>query len=122
LLASPMVKEAASARYWREVLVSAPVGNALVEGYIDLLVERADGSLVVVDYKTDSIASSAAADRAADHYRLQGAAYALALSEKLGRAVNDVVFVFARSPGEAEERRLPDLPAAIDELRAKLAG
>ena len=107
----------AASRRWRELYVAAPVGERghLVEGYIDLLFENANGELVVVDYKTD-----AEVDHAPERYRLQAAAYAYALQATLGRPVARAVFVFCRPDG-AVERDVTDLAAAIDEVRA-LAG
>jgi ATP-dependent helicase/nuclease subunit A len=113
-LDSPTVVAARKApRRWRELYVSAPVGDRdrLVEGYIDLLFEDEQGGLVVVDYKTD-----AALDTAVDRYRLQAATYALALEATLGRPVARAVFVFCRPDG-AVEREVADLRAAIDEVR-----
>ncbi len=111
---SKAVKEAVeSGRFWREVYVSALVEGVTIEGFIDLLYEGPDG-LVVVDYKTDSLASSAAIDTAMAQYRLQGATYALLLQESLGRPVSRCVFAFVQP---RQERAITDLPAAIDEVR-----
>jgi ATP-dependent exoDNAse (exonuclease V) beta subunit len=119
-LDSVAVREAvAGGRYWREVYVAAPVGEARVEGFIDLLYEGPDG-LVVVDYKTDAVRTDAEIDAALGRYRLQGAAYALALSETLGRPVTRCVFVFVRRGKDAEEREIEDLAAAMDEIRARI--
>jgi ATP-dependent exoDNAse (exonuclease V) beta subunit len=119
-LASPVVREAvAGERYWREVFVSAAVGGTVVEGFIDLLYETPDG-YVVVDYKTDNLPADADLDRALERYRLQGATYALALQQTLGRPVADVVFVFVRTP-EAVARSVRDLPGALAEV-AEVAG
>ena len=52
-----------------------PIGDRLLEGYVDLLY-RADDGLVVVDYKTSATADPAELDRRVEGYRLQGAAYA----------------------------------------------
>ncbi len=49
-------------------------------------------------------------------YRLQGAAYALAVGEATGEPVAGVTFVFL-TPEGAVERHLPDLPAAVAEVR-----
>jgi len=44
---SDAVKRAvASGRYWREVPVGAPIGGVVLEGFIDLLYEGADGLVV----------------------------------------------------------------------------
>jgi ATP-dependent helicase/nuclease subunit A len=115
---APIVLEARAAeRRWRELYVAAPVGERgrLVEGYIDLLFEDANGELVVVDYKTD-----ADLDTAVDRYRLQAATYALALETTLHRPVTRALFVFCRPDG-AIERAVTDLADAIGEVRALLA-
>ncbi len=103
-------------RYWREVFVAAPVGERLIEGYIDLLYEGPDG-LVVVDYKTDSVESDGDLAAAVQRYRLQGATYALALERTLGRSVVECAFLFARAPG-APAMAIPDLAAAMAEVEA----
>ncbi|HEV3225523.1 MAG TPA: UvrD-helicase domain-containing protein [Acidimicrobiales bacterium] len=114
-LGAPSVVAArAASRRWRELYVSAPVGDGgrLVEGYLDLLYEDDAGDLVVIDYKTDADVESAV-----DHYRLQAATYALALQIALGRRVARAAFVFCRAH-EAIEREVDDLDAAIAEVRA----
>ena len=81
-----------SGRLWREVPVATPIGNGSLQGFIDLLFEEPDG-LVVVDYKTDSV-TAAEAQEAVDRYRLQGGAYAHALSTVTDTPVKEVVFLF----------------------------
>ena len=49
----------ASSKYWREVPVAVPVGQGVLEGFIDLAFEE-NGGLVLVDYKTDAIADNPA--------------------------------------------------------------
>ena len=112
VLESPSVKAAvATGRYWREVFVAVPVGERVLEGFIDLLYEDADGELVVVDYKTDGVRNEVDADEAVGRYRLQAAAYALAVSRSLARPVSRCVFVFA-NPTRWFERELNDLADA----------
>ncbi|MGH9139304.1 MAG: PD-(D/E)XK nuclease family protein, partial [Acidimicrobiales bacterium] len=119
-LGSKALREArASGRLWREVPVVAPVGDRLVEGYVDLLYETADGDLVVVDWKTDRARSESEIDAALGRYRLQGAGYALAVATVTGRPVNCCRFVFCR-PGRAVERDIVDLEAAVGEARSLL--
>jgi len=118
-LASPAVRLAAESPHHKEMMVTAPVGDAVIEGYIDLLVERPDG-LVVVDYKTDSARSEAEIAAALDRYELQGAAYAVALEVVTGRPVVDCRFVFC-NPGGAVERSVRDLRGATARVRASLA-
>jgi ATP-dependent helicase/nuclease subunit A len=118
-LGSPSVKAAvASGRYWREVYVAAPVDGALVEGFIDLLYETPEG-FVIVDYKTDRVPSEAELDAALHRYRLQGAAYALALTETLGRPVAACRFLFVQTPHPREEP-LEDLSSAIEQVRQEI--
>ncbi|MEJ7844799.1 MAG: UvrD-helicase domain-containing protein, partial [Acidimicrobiales bacterium] len=74
-LASGAVTEARAGRWWRELAISAPAGDRLVEGYVDLLYETDGGDLVVVDYKTDRLNGPDAAAAAVARYRLQAAAY-----------------------------------------------
>jgi ATP-dependent exoDNAse (exonuclease V) beta subunit len=118
-LGSDAVRAAvASGRYWRELYVAAPIGATLVEGFIDLLYEAPEG-IVVVDYKTDTVRSPSEVDATVGRYRLQGAAYALAIEHTLQRDVAAVRFVFT-SGGLAVERALDDLTAAKAEVRSVL--
>jgi ATP-dependent exoDNAse (exonuclease V) beta subunit len=119
-LGSPTVQAASAAkRRWREVTVAVPLdGGRMVEGYVDLLFEDDAGELVVVDHKTDSARTDAEVDAAAERYRLQLAAYALAVEAAVGRPVARAVLVFARPDGPAVEREVPDLRASIAEARA----
>lgn len=110
-LRSPSVIEAASCAHWREVYVCVPVGDSLIEGYLDLLYRAPDG-LVVVDYKTSSTADAGAIDSRFTAYRNQGAAYALAVERATGQRVARVAFVFL-TPAGASERHLVDLDVAI---------
>jgi hypothetical protein len=68
----------------------------------------------------EEVRTDAEIDAALGRYRLQGAAYALALSETLGRPVTRCVFVFVRRGKDAEEREIEDLAAAMDEIRARI--
>ncbi|HZQ29113.1 MAG TPA: UvrD-helicase domain-containing protein [Acidimicrobiales bacterium] len=117
-LASSAVAQAVSSRHWRELYVGVPVGDTLLEGFVDLLYESPEG-LVVVDYKTDALRSDAEIDRALDRYRWQGGAYALALERSLGRPVARCTFVFLAG-SEARQRGLPDLRGAMAEVERVL--
>ncbi|HZQ79166.1 MAG TPA: PD-(D/E)XK nuclease family protein [Acidimicrobiia bacterium] len=69
-LASAAVQLAVKSVSHREIYVGAPVGDRVIEGYIDLLVETPDG-LVIVDYKTDTAATEADVDAKLAAYELQ---------------------------------------------------
>jgi ATP-dependent helicase/nuclease subunit A len=117
-LAAPTISDARA--YHREVYVAAPVGDQVLEGYVDLLVETPDG-LVVVDYKTDTVRSETDLDQKLAAYELQGAAYAVALETATGLPVVACRFVFCR-PAGAIEREVADLPTAMARVRAAMAG
>ncbi|MCU1353685.1 MAG: putative ATP-dependent helicase, partial [Acidimicrobiales bacterium] len=118
-LAAPTVQAAhAAARSWRELYVAAPYGHRATEGYIDLLYETPEG-LVIVDYKTDAAVTEAEVDAKVATYALQIAAYAVALEAATGLPVVAGHLVFCRTNG-AIERTVPDLAAAMDEVRRRL--
>ena len=117
-LGSPAVAEARAGRFWREVYVSADIEGGIVDGFIDLLVEAPDG-LVIVDYKTDAVDDDTLASTVS-RYRIQVAAYALALEHNLQRPVTRAELVFAR-PGSALQIRVADLDEAKQTVRKVLA-
>jgi ATP-dependent exoDNAse (exonuclease V) beta subunit len=120
-LASATVREAvASNDYRREMYVATRVDDHTVEGYVDLVYRTPQG-LVVVDYKTDAWNDELDLDVKIARYRLQGASYALALEAATGEPVTRCVFLFLGAD-RAQEREVNDLPHAIEEVRALLAG
>ncbi|MDY7105214.1 MAG: UvrD-helicase domain-containing protein [Actinomycetota bacterium] len=119
-LTSPAVTEAAAGRHWRELYVAAPVGDRLVEGYVDLFYRGAAG-WTVVDYKTDAVARTDDLDRAVDRYRIQAAAYAAALAATIGEPVERAVILFL-TPSGPIEREVPDLRTAIAEVTTLVSG
>ena len=120
-IASDTVRAASTRPFWRETYVAVPVGGLTLEGYVDL-VYRAEHGLVVVDYKTDAIGDDATLARRLDHYRIQGAAYALAVGEAVGEPVAACVFVFL-DPDGAREVTVEGaaLADAVDTVRALVA-
>ena len=112
---SPLVRRAVSSGcYWREVPVAVPAGGGSLQGFVDLLFEE-EGELVVVDYKTDDVREGA--DTALARYRMQGAAYALALQQATGQRVKEVIFLFPR-PEPAMEVQLTNLASLTAEAEA----
>ena len=106
---SDIVQRAVSSgRYWREALVAAPIGEGVLEGFIDLLFEE-DGELVVVDYKTDNINANAAEYIANNRYREQAGSYALITERATQKPVKDVVFLFLRPKSEQSMEDLESL-------------
>ena len=87
-LASEIVQRAAARRHWREAYVGAPgADGVLVEGIIDLLYEEDDGSLIVVDYKTDVVRPEKLDDKIT-FYTPQMRAYRDALNTATGRRID----------------------------------
>lgn len=79
-LASDLVQRAASRPHWRESYVgTVEADDTLLEGFVDLIYREDDGSVVIVDYKTDAVPSEAIPARVA-YYRPQLDAYARTLS------------------------------------------
>ncbi len=114
-----VARQAAAAEHWRELFVAAPFGDRVLEGYIDLAYRSPEG-LVVVDWKTDSIADEGSVDAKLARYRLQGAAYAAALEAVTGDPVARMVFVFLDRAG-AIEAELSDLRGAVEDAKAAVA-
>jgi ATP-dependent helicase/nuclease subunit A len=83
-LGSAVVRHAASREHWRETYVATVEENQVVlEGYIDLVYRDDDGSLVIVDYKTDAVPAGAIPSRVA-YYRPQMEAYLRCLRAATG--------------------------------------
>ena len=100
-------------RYWREAHIAAPIGEGVLDGFIDLLFEE-DGELVIVDYKTDAIDANAAEYIANDRYRGQAGSYALITERVTGKTVKDVVFLFLRPKAEERMQDLEALKAGAE--------
>jgi ATP-dependent helicase/nuclease subunit A len=117
-LGSNTVRAACAGEYWRETYVAVPVEGLTLEGYVDLVYRPADaaaGGLVVVDYKTDAITDDASLAAKLAHYRVQGAAYAIAVAAASGERVDRCVFVFLAQGGATE------VAISGDELAASIA-
>jgi ATP-dependent helicase/nuclease subunit A len=115
------VEQACASAYWREAYVAVPVEGLTLEGYVDLVYrdQTAADALVVVDYKTDAIQGLADLESRLAHYRVQGAAYAIAVSAATGEPVDRCVFVFL-SPTGAREVVIggDELAGAIADVRS----
>ena len=96
-----------SANYYREVFVSTKLGDRLVEGFIDLLIDAPDG-ITIVDYKTDRLTTKQVQELGPE-YEVQLGLYAWAVAETTGKPVREATLLFLRPQ---EERRFPD-PQAL---------
>ena len=124
VLATPRWRAVVDApRQRREIYVGADIADEsepiVVWGYIDVLYERPDGSLVLVDFKTDSATTSVV--DLAERYRYQMSAYAAAVTRSTGRPLAEIVLLVGRRDGSpAVEVLIEPLPPA--ELVAALRG
>jgi sugar phosphate isomerase/epimerase len=98
------------------------VGETVLRGSIDLLIERKGAPPLVIDYKTDRLAGDAPAERAA-HYEVQRSIYALAVAEALGAEEVEVAYVFLERPDEPAATTLgpAEMAAARTELEWTIA-
>ena len=110
-----------SGRFWREVPVGVPVEDGALEGFIDLLFETPSGGLAIVDYKTDSLREGQTA-AAAERYRPQASAYALAVSRATNKPVEEVVFLFLEPKGEESFTDIEALTGEAEEMAKSYLG
>jgi ATP-dependent exoDNAse (exonuclease V) beta subunit len=105
-LAHPLIagRAARAERLYREVPFAFMEGDTLYEGYADLVFMEDDGP-VIVDYKTDSVTESEAAEHA-KRYAPQAEVYTRAISAALGKPVKEFHFLFIR-PGVAVPLAVP---------------
>ncbi|MBA3265066.1 MAG: PD-(D/E)XK nuclease family protein, partial [Nocardioidaceae bacterium] len=100
-LDSDLVKRAAVREHWRESYVATVrADGTVVEGIADLIYREDDGSLVVVDYKTDAVPAAALSARAA-FYAPQIEAYTSALRDASQSAVRaQLLFLHPTAPAQ----------------------
>ncbi len=119
-IAAPIVQRALNLPHHRELFVAANIGGRVLEGYVDLFVQTPAGGLIV-DYKTDQWPDESERNSRVAGYRLQLAAYGIALEQILGQPVVGGVLVRCRPDGPAEEIEIPDWAEALTELREAIA-
>jgi ATP-dependent exoDNAse (exonuclease V) beta subunit len=127
VLESPSMTGLSADNSWREAWVAAEVAEGIeVEGYVDLMIQHDDGSITIVDFKTDQVVGELLDERARG-YENQLAGYALVL-EKLGLTVRNALLIFADgdSDGRAYEYFVEDLEqaktAAMAKIRSEISG
>jgi hypothetical protein len=115
-LSSPLRKEIGDARVSAEVPFVLEVGGTLVRGSIDLLVERLDGSILVVDYKTDRL-EGRNPEGMVSRYAVQRDLYALAAAAR-GAPV-ETAYVFLERPDPVVRTRFDDEELAAARRRVE---
>jgi ATP-dependent exoDNAse (exonuclease V) beta subunit len=100
-LDSEVVKRAAASQHWRETYVGTVRDDGTtLEGYVDLIYRENDGSLTVVDYKTDAVPAAAIASRVA-YYKPQMDAYRECLTASTGGEVSTTLLFLQPSTASA---------------------
>jgi len=93
---SDVVKRAASREHWRESYVGmVQEDGTVLEGFVDLIYREDDGSLVIVDYKTDDAPDAALPTRVA-YYAPQLNAYRTIVETAIEQQTAAPMLVFAR--------------------------
>ncbi len=104
-LESDIVRRAADREHWRETYVGmVDEDGTVLEGFVDLVYREDDGTLVVVDYKTDAIPDAAVGARTT-YYAPQLQAYERATSVATTQSVRSVLLFL--NPEGAVESSLP---------------
>jgi ATP-dependent helicase/nuclease subunit A len=101
-LAHEVVQRAAEREHWREPYVgTVQEDGTVLEGFVDLIYREDDGSLVIVDYKTDDIPDGAIPARTA-YYQPQLDAYRQILGAAAEADVTASPLVFLQ-PGRSSQ-------------------
>ncbi|MDP9639003.1 ATP-dependent helicase/nuclease subunit A [Rhodococcus cercidiphylli] len=95
VFSSEPVQRAAAREHWQEMQLAgiSPNETIVVEGIADLVYRDDDGSLVIVDYKTDVGVTA----ETLEAYWTQLSVYADLLAKATGETVSRLVLVFART-------------------------
>ncbi|MCI0784013.1 MAG: UvrD-helicase domain-containing protein [Chloroflexi bacterium] len=97
----------AATRAIREAPFALRQDDAVLEGFVDLLIETDDG-IELIDWKTDAVPAEAVEERLRQ-YELQAGLYVHGVQTATGRPVTSVTYVFASAKVEAS----PGEPAAL---------
>jgi len=123
-ISSPLRSQIAAdaTRTRAEVPLLLGIGDTVLRGSIDLLVEREGKPPLVIDYKTDRLDGADPAERVA-HYEVQRSIYALAVAEALEVEEVEVAYVFLERPDEPAVSRLgpSEMAAARGSLEEAIA-
>ena len=118
-LASPLCREISDARVSPEVPFVLSVGGTLIRGSIDLLARRSDGSVLVVDYKTDRL-EGRDPNQIVSRYSIQRDLYALAAAARGAPVETAYVFLERADEPVRESFGERELEAARDRVEAVL--
>ena len=109
----------ASSNCRREMYVGAQFGEVTVWGYVDAVFANPDGTLTLVDFKTDTLITSPA--ELARRYQPQMSAYVAALQQATGTPVTEAWLAVAQPDGAMAVEIAVDVVDA-DELLSAVRG
>ena len=92
----------------REMYVGAQFGEVTVWGYVDAVFVNPDGTLTLVDFKTDTLITSPS--ELAQRYQPQMSAYVAALQQATGMRVSEAWLSVAQPDGAAAV----EIPVDVD--------
>ncbi len=118
-LGSPLCREISDARVSPEVPFVLSVGGTLIRGSIDLLARRPDGSVLVVDYKTDRL-EGRDPNQIVSRYSIQRDLYALAAAARGAPVETAYVFLERADEPVRESFGERELEAARNRVEAVL--
>jgi ATP-dependent exoDNAse (exonuclease V) beta subunit len=118
-LGSPLRGEISDAKVSPEVPFVLSVGGTLIRGSIDLLARRPDGSVLVVDYKTDRL-EGRDPNQIVSRYSIQRDLYALAAAARGAPVETAYVFLERADEPVRESFGERELEAARDRVEAVL--
>ena len=101
--------------------LDAPAVGPLVTGFLDVVATEADGSILVVDYKSDRLGGADPAEAVARDYSTQQAVYGLA-GLRDGAPRVEVAYCFLEQPERVVSAVFTDAAALAEELAGKAAG
>jgi ATP-dependent exoDNAse (exonuclease V) beta subunit len=104
----------ASSNCRREMYVGAQFGEVTVWGYVDAVFVNPDGSLTLVDFKTDTLITSPT--ELARRYQPQMSAYVAALQQATGMPVSEAWLSVAQPDGSAAVEIAVDVVDAAELL------
>lgn len=104
----PLIQRARVRPHWLELPLATAITGTVLEGVADLVYQEDNGSLVVVDFKTDRQLS----DESAQAYWIQLSAYARIIARATGRSTDRCVILHV-PPGSTEAKVLEHEVVAV---------
>lgn len=112
-IATPLIREAATAEHWKESFVGTiDPDDVVLEGFVDLIFRRDTGTLVIVDYKTETWCRMPRSRAASPITHLKENAYRRAVVAATGSHVEAHLAFLA---GDGTAARVVEVPPATSQ-------